>query len=383
MKIWIRHPAGVLSGGRLLVGGLGVVALAAGASAVALKAGVGAPSARLQPDPAALTRVIVSGHAAQLESVRATGPGGVAIPVSVRDGRVWPTVDLPVGEKVVVTATISRSAPVSWVLGRTFRLQRAVRTPEARISSRWLEVPGRLARHALVRRARRPCQHPLGKPPRGAQAAAHVALAHAPRNGVSRERAHRARRRGATHLGDPSRPRARHLVRGGRSAEGGRDPAAGSRRARPRRGAAPDVLATGQRDLRQAPARRSARAHPAAGASSTRTRSRSPRTAPASGSTRRSGSGFRAQSSSPGRPKGTRTLHVEWSSRLDAPAAAAAREPRVPARPVGAVRHAGRDHGSQRSRRRRSIRRPATSAGSGTTSPPRCARSGAPARSPR
>ena len=131
----------MLSGGRLLVGGLGVVALAAGASAVALKAGVGAPSARLQPDSAALTRVAVSGHGAHLESVHATGPGGAAIPVSVRDGRVWPTVALPVGEKVVITATITRSAPVSWVLGRTFRLQRAVRTPKARISSRWLEVP--------------------------------------------------------------------------------------------------------------------------------------------------------------------------------------------------------------------------------------------------
>ena len=131
----------MLSGGRLLVGGLGVVALAAGASAVALKAGVGAPSARLQPDSAALTRVTVSGHGAHLESVHATGPGGAAIPVLVRDGRVWPTVDLPVGEKVVITATITRSAPVSWVLGRTFRLQRAVRTPKARISSRWLEVP--------------------------------------------------------------------------------------------------------------------------------------------------------------------------------------------------------------------------------------------------
>ena len=131
----------MLSGGRLLVGGLGVVVLAAGASAVALKAGVGAPSARMQPDPAALTRVIVSGPAAHLESVHATGPGGASIPVSIRDGRVWPTVDLPVGEKVVITATITRSAPVSWVLGRTFRLQRAVRTPQARISSRSLEVP--------------------------------------------------------------------------------------------------------------------------------------------------------------------------------------------------------------------------------------------------
>jgi peptidoglycan hydrolase-like protein with peptidoglycan-binding domain len=115
--------------------------VAAGGGAIALKAGVGAPSARMQTDPTALTRVMVSGHGARLDSVHATGPGGAAIPVSVRDGRVFPTIDLPVGEKVVVTATISRSAPVSWVLGATLHLQRAVRTPKARIASRWLEVP--------------------------------------------------------------------------------------------------------------------------------------------------------------------------------------------------------------------------------------------------
>jgi peptidoglycan hydrolase-like protein with peptidoglycan-binding domain len=123
------------------MGGLGVVVLAAGAAAVALKAGVAAPSAKMHTDPDALTRVSVSGPGAQLDSVRAVGPDGRTIPVSVRDGRVWPKVSLPVGEKVVVTATITRSAPVSWVLGHTFHLQRAFRTPKARIASRWLEIP--------------------------------------------------------------------------------------------------------------------------------------------------------------------------------------------------------------------------------------------------
>jgi lipoprotein-anchoring transpeptidase ErfK/SrfK len=130
----------VLSRGRLLLAGAGVVVLAAGAAAVLLRAGVAAPSASIEPDPAALTRVLVSGQGAHIQSVRAVGPHGAAIPISVRDGRVWPKGRLPVGQKIVVTATIARTAPVSWVLGSTFRVVRAVRTPRARLASRWVEV---------------------------------------------------------------------------------------------------------------------------------------------------------------------------------------------------------------------------------------------------
>ena len=382
MKIRYRHAAGVLSGGRLLVGGLGVVALAAGASAVALKAGVGAPSARLQPDSAALTRVTVSGHGAHLESVHATGPGGAAIPVSVRDGRVWPTVDLPVGEKVVITATITRSAPVSWVLGR--HLPPAARGANAEGPDQQPLARGacRLAHQALVRGARRPRQHPLREPPRGPQAAAHVALAHASRIGVCVERANGARRGGSTHLGDPSRPRARHLVRGGRSPQGGRDPAPGRRRARPRRHAAPHLLATGQRDLRQAPAdAQPEHTRPLASARRAHARVRPARRGLRD---RREDQG-RAAARGPARrtPEGNEDADVERRSRLDAPAAAAAREPRLPARAVGAVRHAGPGHG-----------RGATGGGDRSAgrslrldlerrSRRRCAPSGAPARSPR
>ena len=95
----------MLSRGRLLLAGAGVVVLAAGAAAVLLRAGVAAPSASIEPDPAALTRVLVSGQGAHIQSVRAVGPHGAAIPISVRDGRVWPKGRLPVGQKIVVTAS--------------------------------------------------------------------------------------------------------------------------------------------------------------------------------------------------------------------------------------------------------------------------------------
>jgi lipoprotein-anchoring transpeptidase ErfK/SrfK len=120
-----------------------MVVLAVAAGIVALHQGVAAPTARLDPDADALARVIVGGPGAKLASVVLTGPKGVRIPISVRDGRVYPTTPLPVGQKVVLTARISRPAPVSWVLGETLQIQRTLRTPKARLESRFVELaPG-------------------------------------------------------------------------------------------------------------------------------------------------------------------------------------------------------------------------------------------------
>jgi lipoprotein-anchoring transpeptidase ErfK/SrfK len=130
----------VLSRGRLALAGFGVVAFAAVAAVALLRAGVAAPSARIESDPQALTRVRVSGPGAHVTTVSAVDAHGAKIEVTLRDGRVWPRGQLAVGQKVVVTATIARSTPVNWVLGSTFRVTRAVRTPRARLSSRWVEV---------------------------------------------------------------------------------------------------------------------------------------------------------------------------------------------------------------------------------------------------
>jgi peptidoglycan hydrolase-like protein with peptidoglycan-binding domain len=122
------------------VAGLGVVAVAVGAAVLALHQGVAAPSAAFRPDPDALARVVVSGPGARLSSVHATGAHGAAIPVSVRDGRVYPTTPLHVGEKVVLHATIARPAPTSWVLGSSLQIERTIRTPKARLESRFVEL---------------------------------------------------------------------------------------------------------------------------------------------------------------------------------------------------------------------------------------------------
>ena len=124
----------------MALAGLGVVALAAVAVVVLLRAGVGAPSARIEPDSRALTRVRVSGPGSRVTAVSAVDAHGTKVPVMLRDGLVWPKKRLSVGQKVVVTATIARGTPVNWVLGSTFHVTRAVRTPKAQLSSRFVEV---------------------------------------------------------------------------------------------------------------------------------------------------------------------------------------------------------------------------------------------------
>ncbi|MEO9176217.1 MAG: L,D-transpeptidase family protein, partial [Gaiellales bacterium] len=120
-----------------------VVVLAVGAAVIALHQGVAAPSATFQPDPEALARVVVSGPGAQLSSVHAADGHGASIPLSIRNGRVYPKALLRVGEKVVLSATIERPVPTSWVLGRSLQIERTIRTPKARLSSRFVELaPG-------------------------------------------------------------------------------------------------------------------------------------------------------------------------------------------------------------------------------------------------
>ena len=130
----------MLSRGRLALVGVGVVVFAAIAAVVLLRVGVAAPSARIEPDSQALTRVEVSGVGAHVTSVSAVDGHGTSIPVTLRGGKVWPKGRLSVGQKVVVTATVTRTTPVSWVLGSSFHVTRAVRTPKARLASRWVEV---------------------------------------------------------------------------------------------------------------------------------------------------------------------------------------------------------------------------------------------------
>jgi hypothetical protein len=112
-----------------------VVLAAAGATAVYVFSG-----ATLAADDSALARIDLQTFAGSVETVRAAGPGGHAIPLSVDHGRLTPRRTLAPGEHIDVTVVVRRPSWSSWALGKTRRETLTVVAPVANIRRRWLTV---------------------------------------------------------------------------------------------------------------------------------------------------------------------------------------------------------------------------------------------------
>ena len=68
---------------------------------------------------------------------------GRRVPVSVRDGEVWPTGKLAPGERLRVTATIRRASWVSWLVGGSKRVETTLTTPSIGVRTTLLHLaPG-------------------------------------------------------------------------------------------------------------------------------------------------------------------------------------------------------------------------------------------------
>jgi peptidoglycan hydrolase-like protein with peptidoglycan-binding domain len=97
----------------------------------------------LAADSTALARLEVQHFGGTVESIRAFGPDGRRIPLSVRDGRLTPRTLLAPGEQVSVQAVVRRPSWLGWALGHTRRERLTIRAPVAGVSKRWLTVqPG-------------------------------------------------------------------------------------------------------------------------------------------------------------------------------------------------------------------------------------------------
>jgi hypothetical protein len=94
----------------------------------------------LADDPTALAHVEVQPFGGTLEQVRAFGPDGRRIPLTARDGRLFPRTRLAPGEQVSVVALVRRSRWIGWALGRERRERRTLRAPRAGVSARWLTI---------------------------------------------------------------------------------------------------------------------------------------------------------------------------------------------------------------------------------------------------
>jgi hypothetical protein len=127
-------------------------------------------------DAAALARIDLPVTKGTIESVQAIGPNGRAIPVAVRDGRLWPRVALAPGEPVSIEVVLRRPGWIAWLAGSRDSERVQLRTPSALLRERYVTLaagsPLRLAFDQPVRTLaygqpehlrRRTLTHPLSQ----------------------------------------------------------------------------------------------------------------------------------------------------------------------------------------------------------------------------
>ena len=124
---------------RLVTTVLGVTVAVAVIAFVAMAFLLSRPS--ISADAAALAKVDLPLTSGTIERVTATGPNGRTIPVSVRDGRLWPDVRLSPGEPVTIDVVLHRSGWIGWLAGSTDSTSLSLRTPSAAPSERYLTLP--------------------------------------------------------------------------------------------------------------------------------------------------------------------------------------------------------------------------------------------------
>jgi lipoprotein-anchoring transpeptidase ErfK/SrfK len=94
--------------------------------------------ATLAGDPVALARVNVETFAGRVQSTRAVGQDGRAIPLTVAGGRLTPRERIAPGARVTVEVTLKRPGWDAWLLGDTRTERLTVRAPVAHVRSRWV-----------------------------------------------------------------------------------------------------------------------------------------------------------------------------------------------------------------------------------------------------
>jgi lipoprotein-anchoring transpeptidase ErfK/SrfK len=112
----------------LLIGGFAAAAFALSGSS-------------LDPDHSALAQLDIEALGGSVASVHATGPNGKPVAVVVQNGKLLPREPLAPGETISVDVTVERPSTVGWLVGSETHKHLTIRTPAARVQSRWLTVP--------------------------------------------------------------------------------------------------------------------------------------------------------------------------------------------------------------------------------------------------
>jgi peptidoglycan hydrolase-like protein with peptidoglycan-binding domain len=122
----------------LIAGAVVVAVLVAAGAAAAVFA---TAKAQLTGDPQALAHVALPLGAGTIERVAvAGGPTERDVPVTVRDGRIYPVGLIPADDRLSVEVTVRRPGWIAWLAGRTERLRLTLTAPAASLRSHFLTV---------------------------------------------------------------------------------------------------------------------------------------------------------------------------------------------------------------------------------------------------
>jgi peptidoglycan hydrolase-like protein with peptidoglycan-binding domain len=127
-------------GPSVLMGSLGVLALAVVALGVLALVW---SRTTIITDATALARVDTPLTGGTIESVQVTGPSGRPIPISVRNGQLWPRVALAPGELVSIQVVVHRPGWIAWLAGSQDSKQLQLRTPSAHVLNRYVTLAAR------------------------------------------------------------------------------------------------------------------------------------------------------------------------------------------------------------------------------------------------
>ncbi len=99
--------------------------------------------ASLTTDANAIAKIGMPLGGGKVESVNVVaGRQNQPVPVTVKGGRIWPTKTIPANEKLTVYVVVKRPGWISWLAGKTQKLQLTMTTPVASLRSHYLTVRG-------------------------------------------------------------------------------------------------------------------------------------------------------------------------------------------------------------------------------------------------
>jgi len=132
---------------RYVLAGLMLVAVAG-----VVVAGITLTSAKasLSADDLAIAKIGMPLGGGSVQSISVTtGPHSQAVPVKITHGKIYPTQLVPANEQLQIQVTVKRPGWISWLAGKTQKLQLNVTTPVASLRSHYITVrkDGQLRAH--------------------------------------------------------------------------------------------------------------------------------------------------------------------------------------------------------------------------------------------